>query len=244
MAMIIWQSKRSVTPPCPGMVSPKSFILNARLKPLPKKPPATRRGGGGGVRSGRTIGLGAHARTHARSRGAPTPGVHAQPPAPAASAVLLTKWRHKGCKHGQHHRVQLDRLAPQRELAQPGRQPRRQLAAGGSQQRQQRRRQRACHVTEAVGVSRIDGIRHAVQRPQRQVLRCWIVERQRAAETRMQGCSKAAGHKACCKWNACSSIAPIIAFRPRTAPPAAQLCCRAGLPAARRLSPGVGRSSI
>lgn len=39
MAMIIWQSKRSVTPPWPGMVSPKSFILKARLKPLAKKPP-------------------------------------------------------------------------------------------------------------------------------------------------------------------------------------------------------------
>jgi len=30
----IWQSMRSVMPPCPGMVSLKSLILNARLKPL------------------------------------------------------------------------------------------------------------------------------------------------------------------------------------------------------------------
>jgi hypothetical protein len=41
MAMIIWQSKRSVTPPWPGIVSPKSFILKARLKPLAKKPPVS-----------------------------------------------------------------------------------------------------------------------------------------------------------------------------------------------------------
>mmetsp|Transcript_6268 Transcript_6268/g.13756 ORF Transcript_6268/g.13756 Transcript_6268/m.13756 type:complete len:219 (+) Transcript_6268:827-1483(+) len=39
MAISTWQSKRSVMPPWPGMVSPKSFILKARLKPLAKKPP-------------------------------------------------------------------------------------------------------------------------------------------------------------------------------------------------------------
>mmetsp|Transcript_6036 Transcript_6036/g.24465 ORF Transcript_6036/g.24465 Transcript_6036/m.24465 type:complete len:283 (-) Transcript_6036:568-1416(-) len=38
-AMTIWQSMRSVIPPCPGMVSLKSLILNARLNPLAKKPP-------------------------------------------------------------------------------------------------------------------------------------------------------------------------------------------------------------
>ena len=34
-----WQSIRSVMPPCPGMLSPKSLILKARLKPEAKKPP-------------------------------------------------------------------------------------------------------------------------------------------------------------------------------------------------------------
>ena len=34
-----WQSMRSVMPPCPGMLSPKSLILNPRLKPLAKNPP-------------------------------------------------------------------------------------------------------------------------------------------------------------------------------------------------------------
>jgi hypothetical protein len=34
-----WQSNRSVTPPWPGMESPKSLILKPRLKPLAKKPP-------------------------------------------------------------------------------------------------------------------------------------------------------------------------------------------------------------
>ena len=34
-----WQSKRSMMPPWPGMMSPKSLILNARLKPEAKKPP-------------------------------------------------------------------------------------------------------------------------------------------------------------------------------------------------------------
>jgi hypothetical protein len=28
-----------MTPPCPGIMSPKSLILKARLKPLPKNPP-------------------------------------------------------------------------------------------------------------------------------------------------------------------------------------------------------------
>mmetsp|Transcript_36055 Transcript_36055/g.64473 ORF Transcript_36055/g.64473 Transcript_36055/m.64473 type:complete len:238 (-) Transcript_36055:462-1175(-) len=37
--MSIWQSILSVIPPCPGMESPKSFTLKARLKPLAKKPP-------------------------------------------------------------------------------------------------------------------------------------------------------------------------------------------------------------
>mmetsp|Transcript_65346 Transcript_65346/g.160901 ORF Transcript_65346/g.160901 Transcript_65346/m.160901 type:complete len:205 (-) Transcript_65346:953-1567(-) len=37
--MMIWQSMRSVMPPCPGMRSPKSLILKARLKPDAKKPP-------------------------------------------------------------------------------------------------------------------------------------------------------------------------------------------------------------
>ena len=35
-----WQSNRSVMPPCPGMVSPKSLSSNALFKPLAKKPPA------------------------------------------------------------------------------------------------------------------------------------------------------------------------------------------------------------
>ena len=35
-----WQSKRSVMPPWPGMVSPKSLSSNALLKPLAKKPPS------------------------------------------------------------------------------------------------------------------------------------------------------------------------------------------------------------
>ncbi len=34
-----WQSMRSVMPPWPGMLSPKSLILNPRLKPLAKNPP-------------------------------------------------------------------------------------------------------------------------------------------------------------------------------------------------------------
>ena len=34
-----WQSMRSVMPPWPGMLSPKSLILKPRLKPLAKKPP-------------------------------------------------------------------------------------------------------------------------------------------------------------------------------------------------------------
>jgi len=34
-----WQSIRSVIPPCPGIESPKSLILNALLTPLAKKPP-------------------------------------------------------------------------------------------------------------------------------------------------------------------------------------------------------------
>ena len=34
-----WQSIRSVIPPWPGMLSPKSLILKARLKPEAKKPP-------------------------------------------------------------------------------------------------------------------------------------------------------------------------------------------------------------
>ena len=40
MAMRTWQSKRSVMPPWPGMVSPKSLSSNALLKPLAKNPPA------------------------------------------------------------------------------------------------------------------------------------------------------------------------------------------------------------
>lgn len=36
---MIWQSILSVTPPCPGMVSPKSLILMARLNPDAKNPP-------------------------------------------------------------------------------------------------------------------------------------------------------------------------------------------------------------
>jgi hypothetical protein len=34
-----WQSIRSVMPPCPGILSPKSLILKARLRPLAKNPP-------------------------------------------------------------------------------------------------------------------------------------------------------------------------------------------------------------
>ena len=34
-----WQSIRSVMPPCPGMLSPKSLMLKARLNPEAKKPP-------------------------------------------------------------------------------------------------------------------------------------------------------------------------------------------------------------
>jgi hypothetical protein len=34
-----WQSIRSVIPPCPGILSPKSLMLKARLKPEAKKPP-------------------------------------------------------------------------------------------------------------------------------------------------------------------------------------------------------------
>jgi len=37
--MMIWQSIRSVIPPWPGIRSPKSLILKARLKPEAKKPP-------------------------------------------------------------------------------------------------------------------------------------------------------------------------------------------------------------
>lgn len=40
--MSIWQSIRSVIPPCPGMLSPKSFIFKALLNPLAKKPPGSR----------------------------------------------------------------------------------------------------------------------------------------------------------------------------------------------------------
>lgn len=35
----IWQSMRSVIPPCPGIESPKSLILNALFTPEAKKPP-------------------------------------------------------------------------------------------------------------------------------------------------------------------------------------------------------------
>lgn len=38
-AIRYWQSKRSTRPPWPGITSPKSLILNARLKPLAKNPP-------------------------------------------------------------------------------------------------------------------------------------------------------------------------------------------------------------
>lgn len=37
--MTTWQSMRSVMPPWPGMLSPKSLILKPRLKPEAKKPP-------------------------------------------------------------------------------------------------------------------------------------------------------------------------------------------------------------
>eukprot|EP00345_Euplotes_harpa_P001511 CAMPEP_0168321102 /NCGR_PEP_ID=MMETSP0213-20121227/2065_1 /TAXON_ID=151035 /ORGANISM="Euplotes harpa, Strain FSP1.4" /LENGTH=87 /DNA_ID=CAMNT_0008322677 /DNA_START=1 /DNA_END=264 /DNA_ORIENTATION=+ len=39
MHISIWQSNLSVMPPCPGMESPKSLILNALLKPDAKNPP-------------------------------------------------------------------------------------------------------------------------------------------------------------------------------------------------------------
>ena len=39
MPMRPWQSKRSVIPPCPGIVSPKSFMRKARFTPEAKKPP-------------------------------------------------------------------------------------------------------------------------------------------------------------------------------------------------------------
>ena len=38
-AITIWQSMRSVIPPCPGMDEPKSLMLNPRLNPEAKKPP-------------------------------------------------------------------------------------------------------------------------------------------------------------------------------------------------------------
>ena len=34
-----WQSNRSVIPPCPGIVSPKSLMRKALLTPDAKKPP-------------------------------------------------------------------------------------------------------------------------------------------------------------------------------------------------------------
>jgi len=34
-----WQSIRSVIPPCPGILCPKSLMLNARLNPDAKNPP-------------------------------------------------------------------------------------------------------------------------------------------------------------------------------------------------------------
>lgn len=34
-----WQSIRSVIPPCPGILSPKSLMLKALLKPEAKNPP-------------------------------------------------------------------------------------------------------------------------------------------------------------------------------------------------------------
>lgn len=37
--MMNWQSILSVMPPCPGMESPKSLMLNVRLRPDAKKPP-------------------------------------------------------------------------------------------------------------------------------------------------------------------------------------------------------------
>lgn len=39
VAMRNWQSNLSTIPPWPGIVSLKSFTLNARLNPLAKKPP-------------------------------------------------------------------------------------------------------------------------------------------------------------------------------------------------------------
>mmetsp|Transcript_565 Transcript_565/g.1372 ORF Transcript_565/g.1372 Transcript_565/m.1372 type:complete len:223 (-) Transcript_565:3-671(-) len=39
IAITTWQSKRSVKPPCPGILAPKSLMRNARFKPLAKKPP-------------------------------------------------------------------------------------------------------------------------------------------------------------------------------------------------------------
>ena len=38
-AHTIWQSNLSAKPPCPGMLSAKSFILRDRLSPDAKKPP-------------------------------------------------------------------------------------------------------------------------------------------------------------------------------------------------------------
>lgn len=37
--MMNWQSMRSVIPPCPGIESPKSLMLNVLLSPEAKKPP-------------------------------------------------------------------------------------------------------------------------------------------------------------------------------------------------------------
>ena len=34
-----WQSMRSVMPPCPGILCPKSLMSNARLNPEAKNPP-------------------------------------------------------------------------------------------------------------------------------------------------------------------------------------------------------------
>lgn len=39
IAIMIWQSNRSVRPPWPGIEFPKSLILNARLNPEAKNPP-------------------------------------------------------------------------------------------------------------------------------------------------------------------------------------------------------------
>lgn len=39
VAIRYWQSKRSMIPPCPGIVLAKSLILKALLNPLAKKPP-------------------------------------------------------------------------------------------------------------------------------------------------------------------------------------------------------------